>query len=250
MGVTFVHINDAFSEDLESLSEIANMTKEKGLRNKNEFWENLILNYIASLYQNFTLQEKQFLRTNDEKTIKEVIRKKLESDNTFTEEHLLTVDLEPQNKHSQLLGFYDIKIRSSLWNNYFSFECKCVNNNQSSIFEYVYNPNKVKQRRKFEDGGLYRFLINKYSEDKQFGGMIGFLQRGDLNQVKNLIYTQIKNLKLICNATCFGTLSEEGILEEEEIPYYFQTNHSRFDISENRECEPIKIHHFLYDFTE
>ena len=179
-----------------------------------------------------------------------VIRKKLEDDDTFTTEHLLTVDLEPQNKHSELLGFYDIKIRSSLWNSYFTFECKCVNSTQASIFEYVHNPHKVKQKRKFEDGGLYRFLINKYAKDKRFGGMAGFLQKGDLSQAKNLIYAQIKTLKLVCSPACFGALSEEGILEEADIPYYFQTNHSRFDISEKRECAPVKIHHFLYDFTK
>lgn len=250
MGVTFVHISDAFQEDLESLSMIANIIKDKGLRNKDEFWEKLILSYIASLYENFTLPEKQFLRTNDERTIKEVVRKKLESDNTFTEVHFLTIDLEPQNKHSKLLGFYDIKIRSSLWNNYFSFECKCLNESNISILEYVYNPNKLKKKIKFEDGGLYRFLINKYSEGGRFGGMIGFLQEGNLQQTKNSICNQIKNLRLISNSTYFGILTKEGILEEVNIPYYFQTNHSRFDVAENKECEPIKIHHFLYDFTK
>lgn len=71
MGITFVHINDTQAEDLKSLSVIANMAKEKGLRDNDELWEKLILRYIALLYQNFTLQGKQFLCTADEKTIKD-----------------------------------------------------------------------------------------------------------------------------------------------------------------------------------
>jgi hypothetical protein len=192
MGVTFVHITDAHKEDLESLSVIANIAKNKGLIDNNDFWGNLILDYIASLYNNISSNEKVLLRTNDERTIKEFIRKKLESDNSFTEKHLLTVELEPQNRHSELHGFYDIKIRSSLWNSYFSFECKCLDNTQASILEYVYNPNKMKKKKKFEDGGLYRFLINKYSTDKKFGGMIGFIQNGNFNQIRTSIFVTIQ----------------------------------------------------------
>lgn len=249
MGVTFVHIIDAHQEDLESLSVIANIAKNKELRGKDDFWESLILDYITSLYNNILPNEKALLRANDERVVKEFIRKKLESDDTFTETHLLTVELEPQNRHSELQGFYDIKIRSSLWNSYFSFECKCLDNTQVSILEYVYNPNKMKKREKFEDGGLYRFLINKYSTDKKFGGMIGFIQNGNFDQIRTLIFNQIKLLKLSSNSQYFGILEKEGILET-NTPSYFQSNHSRYDISKNRECEPIKIHHFLYDFTE
>lgn len=39
------------------------------------------------------------------------------------------------------------------------------------------------------------------------------------------------------------------ILLETDIPYYFQSTHSQYDIIAKKECEPIKIHHFLYDFT-
>jgi len=249
MGITFVHVTDAYQDDLDSLSMIANLAKNKGLRDKDDFWENVILNHILSLYNNISLSEKQLLKIHNERTIKEFIRKKLEFDDNFTVNHLLTVELEPQNKHSELQGFYDIKIRSSLWNSYFSFECKCIDNTQVSILEYVYNPNKIKKKKKFEDGGLFRFLINKYSTDKKFGGMIGFLQNGNFNQIKNSIFSQIKGLRLSSNSKYFGILEKEGILET-NIPYYFQSSHSRYDISENRECEPIRIHHFLYNFTE
>lgn len=249
MGVTFVHIDDTHQADLGSLELIAKIAKDKTLRNKDEFWTSLILDYIMSLYDSISQKEKLILKTKNERTVKEFIRKKLESNDTFTETHLLTVELEPQNKHSELLGFYDIKIRSSLWNHYFSFECKCLNDNSSSIFEYIYNPNKMKNKRKYEDGGIYRFLVNKYSTDKGFGGMIGFVQGGNYNNIKQTIFDQINKLKLNANTHYFGELSGEGLLETES-PYYFQSTHTRYDISENRKCEPIKIHHFLYDFTK
>jgi hypothetical protein len=249
MGVAFVHIGDTHQDDLNSLALIANIAKDKGLRNKDDFWINLILDYITSLYNNISQKEKMLLKTENERMIKEFIRKKLDSDDIFTADHFLTVELEPQNKHSERLGFYDIKIRSSLWNNYFAFECKCLDSTQVSILEYVYNPNKVKKKEKYEDGGIYRFLINKYSTDRMFGGMIGFVQDGNYSTIKQNIYTQIRNLKLDSNNNCFGELSEEGILETDS-PYYFQSTHSRYDLSENRKCEPVKIHHFLYDFTQ
>ena len=249
MGVSFVHIDDTHQADLGSLELIAKIAKNNTLRNKDEFWTNLILDYITSLYNSISQEEKHILKTKNERTVKEFIRKKLESNDTFTETHLLTVELEPQNRHSVLLGFYDIKIRSSLWNHYFSFECKCLEDKLSSIFEYVYNPNKMKKNRKYEDGGVYRFLVNKYSTDKKFGGMIGFVQDGDCSNIKQAIFDQIKKLKLNSNTHCFGELSGEGLLET-EFPYYFQSTHTRYDISENRKCEPIKIHHFLYDFTK
>lgn len=249
MGVTFVHIDDAHQDDLESLALIADIAKNKGLRNKDCFWVSLILDYISSLYNNISQKERLILRTKNERIVKEFIRKKLESDDAFTETHFLTVELEPQNKHTQLLGFYDIKIRSSLWNNYFSFECKCIDNTQTSILEYIYNPNKIKKKEKYEDGGIYRFLINKYSTNLMFGGMIGFVQDGDYFNIKQTIFNKIENMKLNSNNNCFGELSDEGILETDS-PYYFQSIHSRYDVLENRKCEPIKIHHFLYDFTK
>lgn len=248
MGITFIHINDKYQEDLESLSMVANIAKNRGLRDKDDFWEGLILDYITSIYNDISLNERQLLKISNERTIKEFIRKKLESDDTFTEKYFLTVELEVQNKHPELLGFYDIKIRSSFWNSYFSFECKCLDSAHVSILEYVYNPNKIKKKKKYEDGGIYRFLINKYATDKKFGGMIGFIQDGDFSQIKNSIFNQLRSLKLSSNSNCFGMLSKEGILGT-NISFYFQTNHSRYDISENRECEPIKIHHFFYDFT-
>jgi len=248
MGITFVHVDDAYQDDLESLAMIANIVRNRDLRNKDDFWEKLILDYILSLYNDILPNEKQLLRTTNERTIKEFIRKKLEFDDTFTKTHLLTFELEPQNKHPKQQGFYDIKIGSSLWNSYFSFECKCLDNTQVSILEYIYNPNKTKKGKKYEDGGIYRFLINKYSTNRKFGGMIGFIQSGDFSQIKTSIFNQIRDLKLISESKCFGMLQEEGILET-NIPCYFQTNHSRYDIFENKECEPIKIHHILYDFT-
>jgi hypothetical protein len=249
MGVTFLHVSDIFKDDLEALSMLADLVKDKGLRDKDDFWEKLILDYIISLYNDISLKEKQYLQTCNEKAIKEFIRKKLELNDNFTEKHLLTVELEPQNKHARQLGFYDIKIRSSLWNSYFSFECKCLDNTRASILEYVYNPNKMKDKVKFEDGGVYRFLINKYSTNKKFGGMIGLLQEGNLSAIKNLIYTYLRDIKLTSNSKSFGVLTENGI-SEYDILYYFQSNHSRFDIAENKECEPVRIHHCIYDFTK
>jgi hypothetical protein len=50
MGITFVHITGAHQDDLELLSEIAGIAKNKGLRDDDDFWGNLILAYITSLY--------------------------------------------------------------------------------------------------------------------------------------------------------------------------------------------------------
>ena len=248
MGIAFVKIKETYQKELEALSTIAKIAVNRELRDKDDFWEELILNHLIFLYNNISTSQKQMLKTSNERTIKEFIRNKLETNDTFTAKHFLIIDLEAQNRHSEQLDFYDIKIKSSHWNSYFSLECKCLDNSQISIREYVYNPNKTKKSsEKYEDGGVYRFLINKYSTDKKFGGMIGFIRNGDFSQIKNSIVNKIKKIELLSNNKYFGMLEKEGIIETDN-PFYFQSNHSRYDISENRECEPIKIHHFLFDF--
>ena len=250
MGITFIHTRESYQDEIESLSDIANIVREKSLRNKDDFWVESIIEHLLFLYQNISPNQKQLLRNFDERKIKEFILNKLETNDIFTKDHLLTVDLEAQNKHSDQLGFYDIKIRSSLWDSYFSLECKCLDNSQISIIEYVCNPNKSKKNKeKYTDGGIYRFLINKYSKDIKWGGMIGFIRNGDFFKIKKSIFTHIKEIKLLSNSKYFGILEKEGIIET-NYPFYFQSYHSRYDISENRECAPVKIHHFLYDFTE
>ena len=250
MGVTFFHIeSEKFDREFDALSKISSILKDAGLRKNDNFWTNLIMFFFRELYENLTLYEKSLLQTKSEREIKEFIRRKLELNNIFSEKYLLIVDLETQNSHPNLLGFYDIKIRSSCWSSYFTFECKCLDNTAFSISEYVYNPNKSsKTKGKFEDGGMYRFLINKYSTNICFGGMIGFLQKGSLKATKESICTQIQNLCLKDSDIEYGSLTANGISDTID-EYIFFTYHNKYDIIEKKNCGSIKLHHLIYDFT-
>jgi len=248
MGVTFLHIeSEKYAGELDALSKISSILKDSGLKRNDKFWTELIMTFFKDLYENMSHDEKSILQNKNEREIKEFIRRKLELNKSFSENYLLIVDLETQNSHSKLLGYYDVKVRSSCWNSYFTFECKCLDNTAFSISEYVYNPNKnSKNKGKYEDGGMYRFLINKYSTNLNFGGMIGFLQKGSLKTTKKSICNQIQSLCLIDSDIEFGNLI--GICDTID-EYIFFTDHNRYDIIEKKQCGSIKLHHLIYDFT-
>ncbi len=248
MSISFLHVVASSKSTLDYLENFKKSVSHVQLGSDDQFWVNLILDYINGLYSEISQQEKTILKNQNERCIKEFIRRKLETNENFGQSHFLIVELEPQNSHPNLLGFYDIKIRSSLWNNYFAFECKCLTATSKSISEYVYNAKKEKNKQAYPDGGVYRFLINKYAKDKSFGGMIGFIQSGNTCSITKSIIDRLVDIKLPCGDIYYGELID-NVHQNSELTHYFKSVHTRYDIYEKKTCLPIDIHHFLYDFT-
>ena len=70
MGITFIHTRESYQDEIESLSDIANIVREKSLRNKDDFWVESIIEHLLFLYQNISPNQKQLLRNFDERKIK------------------------------------------------------------------------------------------------------------------------------------------------------------------------------------
>ena len=54
--------------------------------------------------------------------------------------------------------------------------------------EYVYVKNNSKT-----DGGVYRYFNGKYAQGQDFGGMIGFVLNGKVNDIKDKIQLKLKD---------------------------------------------------------
>lgn len=248
MNIEFLHTGDKeLPSFLERLSVLSDSTKD--IHDDDDKWKEAILMYINKFFSSLSRSDKLVLSAKNEKFNKEYIRDWLMKSREFTVNHLLRVNLEPQN-YSSHLGYYDIKFESSLWNKYFVFECKCLNNSEHSIIEYVYNPTKKKYNSKlsYSDGGVYRFIINKYAYNIPFGGMIGFIQKGHKEAIKNRIIKKLEELHLKIDHITYANLLENGIFYTPHLND-FNSSHYRFDIKENKTCDPITIHHVLLDFT-
>ncbi|MCK4406980.1 MAG: hypothetical protein KAV44_04840 [Bacteroidales bacterium] len=209
-------------------------------------WKNYIFLYLLQYYKQtdtneiirLIQEEQQKERKQIETAIKRHIRKCLKNNIRFLENGFI-INLEPSSEGIKE-GFYDLKFEHSYWNKYFSFECKNLENNSSSIKEYVYNPTK-------NDGGVYRFMINKYVKDWDFGGMIGFVLNGE---IKTIIGNIIKKLNSCFDNIETGKLTEQGIIKNSiaENTNTFDSIHIRLK-AETEIKQKFRLHHIIMDFS-
>lgn len=156
------------------------------------------------------------------------------------------LNLEPSSEGFE--GYYDLKFQHSDWNKYFVFEAKNLGEIKSikystSINEYVYL--KTKDR---EDGGMFRFMINKYACDIDFGGMLGLIVGNTNDKIVKRLTERIKFIYKNSN---------EGKLTGKEIIFNSISNNiNTFDTIHLRKNhltqleEEFRLHHIIMDFTE
>jgi hypothetical protein len=206
---------------------------------------NEIFGYLSCMFNNLSTIEKKILRSQQEKKITDDIRRKLQKNSDFGLNGF-KVDTEPSNQ-STTIGYYDLKFQHSDWiGKYFVFECKLMDLTNYRIDEYLYK--KTTQR---EDGGLYRFLINKYAENLPFGGMLGYVISNTTEEVIIKLKTKIKSLQIENDTLNFGNLTDECLLNEQihGFNHSFQSKHIR--INQNKEkITPIHIFHVFLDLTK
>lgn len=150
---------------------------------------------------------------------------------------------EPSSEN-EAEGYYDLKFEHSQWSKYFSFEAKNLGAIKSftlsqSIDEYVY----VKAK---DDGGMYRYVINKYACDLDFGGMIGFVINESNTSILDSLINKIQTV--FCDNS-LGALVDDKIVMNSiaDNPNTFETIHSvkHEDINKN-----LRLYHILIDFTK
>jgi hypothetical protein len=206
---------------------------------------NEIFNYLSCTFNNLSVIEKNTLRLQKEKEITDDIRRKLQNNSDF-ELNGFKVDTEARNQ-SMTVGYYDLKFQHSYWiGKYFVFECKLLDLTNYRINEYLY-----KKTTQDEDGGLYRFLINKYAENLPFGGMLGYIISNTPEKVITKLKTKIKSFQIENDILNFGNLTDEHLLniQIQNFNRSFQSKHIR--INQNKEkITPIHIFHVFLDLTE
>jgi len=214
-----------------------------------DFWKNEILSYILlyyketenSIIQNIIEFEKQKERADIEKAIKKHIKSWFRKNTDFRNDGFIFDD-EVGNDGS-MQGFYDFKIQHSYWNytkSYFPFECKNLGTT-NLLNEYVFVETKDRI-----DGGMYRYFIDKYAVNQNFGGLIGFvIYQTDKSIIEQLIekitanYSnkkigQLTDVKIIRNSIFNNSSTIDSI-------------HLRQNAKSNK-TEKIVLHHVIMDF--
>lgn len=218
-------------------------------------WKNYIFNHLFSYYNAIDNKEIQKIinkevskqKSNIETEIKRHLRNWLKRKNPDFDEQGFIVNLEPSSECNKE-GFIDIKFEHSDWRKkYFSFEAKNLGkikriSQATSINEYVYINTKHR-----EDGGMFRYMTNKYACELNFGGMIGFVV-GENKDLFNKLTDKIK--------TVYEKLEKGKLKEEKIVLRSIENNENTFDTIHIRESfnsgkvETFVLHHIIFDFTD
>lgn len=211
--------------------------------------EDAVNQILSFLFEFDQKSEKSVLMGKEEDEITDDIRDWLDKYEDFNFSGF-KVDSQVKNRNRNQEGYYDLKFQHSDWEGAFYFECKRMDETKTMTTEYVYRP--ATERTK-ADGGLYRFLINKYADaNKDFGGMIGFVIKGAVKNVIDNVKDKISDLKITENKIKFGQSTNPKLLEQtiSGNKNTFLSQHVRCDKTVNKIISPVLIYHIFFDFTQ
>lgn len=241
--ITFLYIEPGEQESKEF-----DKLKQKHILESSSFGDNYyincVFNYIYEVYSSFTPKFKKYLRAKKEEEITDCIRRKLQKNVNFVVNGFI-VNSEPRNQDKSI-GYYDLKFEHSSWpKQYLVLECKPLDKTKKRISSYVY----CKIKKDEDDGGIYRFLINKYATNLAFGGMLGYIINDDPDEIICKLKTEISNLSLICNNLSYGDIQNKELLEKSfgKFKYCFQSNHKR--LYDDEIISPIHLFHAFLNLT-
>ncbi len=218
-------------------------------------WKQYVFFFLLKYYK--AVEQKEILslietetnktRSNIESTIKKHIRNWLTWKCAEFDLYEFKINREASSE-ANADGYYDLKFEHSQWHKkYFSFEAKNLGKTKSttlskSIDEYVYVKGKDS-----ENGGMYRYLICKYADDVNFGGMIGFAIAKTENSI---IEKLIGKIYTVYDNNSIGKLTKEKIIKNSLSgnPNTFDSIHIRQNNKIN-ENEEFFLHHIIMDFT-
>jgi hypothetical protein len=213
-------------------------------------WCERVYYFIFKFYNN-NVNKIRVINDKSEKLIKINIQNWLLKDDEFEESGLI-VNRESASQGTDQEGYDDIKFQHSFWGKkYFVFECKILTNTKRSIKNYIYTTYQ-KNGQIVDDGGVYRFITNKYSANLDFGGMIGFITSNNISDIEDQIKNNLKELKLISQSGKeFGQCLDVNLLKNEinNNKYTFYSKHIRLDKKHDEFIDPIKLTHILLDFS-
>jgi len=205
-------------------------------------WKNRIFYHLLRFYDNYDRaelkkeieQEREEPHPRIERRIARFIRIKLREDKDFSFSFIVSGEA---TNDEEVEGYYDILINTPNWNSDgFCFECKNLDNRQDSVNKYiVYNQGHSKY-----DGGVYRYFNGKYAQNVNFGGMIGFVIKGEVLNIRDKILKKLKEKFDITPEGDLLTIKPNSIAE----------NDFTFDSYHKRSGSEFVIHHLLFNFSQ
>lgn len=215
----------------------------------------MIFTYLFEFYK-CNINKNNHFSLKSENEIKKYMQDWFNENNEFL--GMFSCNFEPRSQDTMQTGFDDIKFQSQFWGRgrkYFVIECKILNESKVSTDKYLFREESKTVKGKisrYNDGGLYRFLINKYAANQEFGGMIGFVQKGNIERIMARLKEAIKNLELTSDSGKeYGKITGDGLLNQTVISQKntFQSQHVRWDKDTDSIISPIHIYHIFFDFT-
>lgn len=242
------NVNFLYIASSDDKSDAFKTMRKKHMLEASNFDDNFyltqIFKFLSDTYNSFTTTCKSTLKQRKEEDITDYVRRELQCNEEFVLEGF-KVNSEARNQDT-VVGYYDLKIENGdWWSQYFVLECKPIDATKSKIDAYIHKVIKSQD----EDGGLYRFIINKYATNKPFGGMLGYIISGDPQETIDCLKRKIKTFQLKQGRLCFGNLQNSKLLNETitNFNYSFQSNHTR--IYKGQIIDPIHIFHLFFDLT-
>ncbi len=243
-GVSFLYVASS-NDESEAFKTMRKKHMQEAATFDDNFYLTQIFKYLSDTYNSLTTTCRNTLKQKKEEEITDCIRRKLQNNEDFVLEGF-KINSEARNQDT-VVGYYDLKVENGDWlNQYFVLECKPIDTTKSKIDAYIHKTVKSQN----EDGGLYRFLINKYATNKPFGGMLGYVISGDPQKTIGCLKTKIQTFQITQGDLCFGNLQNSELLNAPiaDFNYSFQSNHVR--IYEGQIIAPIHIFHLFFDFTQ
>ncbi|MGQ1911209.1 hypothetical protein ACT3CE_15665 [Marinifilum sp. RC60d5] len=211
-------------------------------------WIDFIWSNIIEYYN--SINNKSSFASLTEKEITQKIYFHLDNKKSFRRK--VFVNSEPRSNNEDIEGYYDLKFESHYWRQgdvHYVIENKILDHTQTSIKEYTYYPNKSKTKKgkktTFNDGGMYRFLSNKYAVNMSYAGMMAFVKGNNINTVIDNVKEEIKKLSISGNNTSYGKLLDEKLLNKKVngFQYSFLSSHTKIDKTD------IEFRHFCLVFN-
>jgi len=186
----------------------------------------LILENIVTSYQRLRVEEKWKSLTL-ERDFRDLIVEQMKTNLLFI--YWLQINREAQEGFYSEIGYSDIKIDiPGSRRRYFAFECKRLDDKTG----------KSSLQQEYIDKGLDRFIIGKYAKGEDFGGMIGFVVAG---KIENVVLDMKKKVKSYYFVRSYGFLLNRFC---DNCLTSFQSKHERKNSLGN-----IHIYHLFLDFV-
>lgn len=210
-------------------------------------WVNFILAYLIEFYH--SQNDKSSFIEKSENQITNEVYLWLKNQKQFGRN--VTVNSQPKTDNVEIEGYYDLKFESVLWREssiHFAFENKILENTNTSIKEYTYYPNKSKgtgeNKKYYDDGGMFRFLSNKYAQNQPFGGMLAFIKDDNITEINTNLKGKIKELKIPDDSEIYGQLINNNSINTtiQNFDNSFITCHIRKD------GNSIDLYHMFFVF--